>query len=406
MNRRELLAAVAAVPFLGQSAIAQPVDLPLDTLKRFKITRVVGFKHVGRRPKMVGKNARLDLHGDSNTDHVIRIYTDQGVDGFGSGRVDAAIARQLLGRTLDEFWRTRIGVLSPLARADHALYDLMGKVLGIPTWKLFGDRKTSWIPVYDGSIYFNDLLPEFEKRGVARLVEEVETSLAAGHRAFKTKVGRGHKWMDREAGFRRDVEVVLAIRKTVGKDVKLMADANNGYDVATAKKWLDAVHEANLFWIEEPFPETLPDDRAIKAYLKEKGAKTLVADGESAEDMGDLESFIDAGALDVFQPDVRAFGLSRQAAFARRLAVKPNLKLAPHNWGSFLGLYMQLTLARGLPNILIAEQDTSASDLFDTSAYTFRNGEMRVPDEPGCGLTLNERVFKEHYRPNAWTVEA
>lgn len=405
MNRRDFLATAAAAPLVGGAALAQPPDSLGTTLPRFKITRIVGFKHVGRRPKMVGKNARLDLHGNTNTDHVLRIFTDQGVEGFGVGNVEPAIARRLIGHSLDEFWRPKIGVLSPLGRSDHALYDLIGKALEVPAWTLFGKSKSAWIPVYDGGVYFNDLLPEFEKRGVSRLVEEVETSLAAGHRAFKIKIGRGHKWMEKEAGFRRDVEVVRAIRKAAGKDVKLMVDANNGFDLETAKKWLDAVG-GDVFWAEEMFPENVPDDQALKAHIKTKGFKTLVADGESARDLDDLVNFIDAEALDVFQPDVRAFGLTRQAAAARRLAVKPGLSLAPHNWGSFLGLYMQLTLARGISNFLMAEQDVSTSDLFDASAFTFRDGEVRVPDDPGCGLKLDDNVFNAKYQPTAWMVES
>ena len=404
MNRREFLASLAATSLLNSPAESQAPEAIDASLARFKITKIVGFTHVGRRPKMVGKNARLDLHGDTNTDHVLRIYTDQGIDGFGVGKVDPALARQLIGRSLDEFWKPKVGVLSPLGRSDHALYDLIGKALEIPTWKLFGDSKRPWIPVYDGSIYFNDLLPEYEKRGVARLVEEVEKSLASGHRAFKIKIGRGHKWMGREAGFQRDTEVVRAIRKTVGKDVKLMVDANNGFDISTTKKWLDAVGE-ELYWAEEMFPENVPDDRSLKSFIKERGWKTFVADGESARDIDDFENLISETALDVFQPDIRAFGMSRQAAFSRKLAVKPSLKLAPHNWGSFLGLYMQLTLARGLPNILIAEQDVSSSDLFDVSEFTFRNGEIRVPDLHGCGLAMDEKIFRKKYQAGAWKVE-
>ena len=55
--------------------------------------------------------------------------------------------------------------------------------------------------------------------------------------------------------------------------------------------------------------------------------------------------------------------------FKERALDKSGIKLAPHNWASFLGLYMQLVLARGIPNFLIAEQDTSTRDLFDTSAF-------------------------------------
>jgi hypothetical protein len=67
---------------------------------------------------------------------------------------------------------------------------------------------------------------------------------------------------------------------------------------------------------------------------------------------------------------------------------------------------MQLTLARGLPNILIAEQDVSTSDLFDTSAFEFRDGAYRVPDVPGCGIQIRQKVYRENYQSKSWTTES
>src|SRR5205085_1894905 len=129
-------------------------------------------------------------------------------------------------------------------------------------------------------------------------------------------------WMEKEAGFRRDVEVVRAIRKLVGKDVKLMVDANNGFDPETTQRWLDAVGD-DLFWIEEPFPEQVEQDLRLNAYLRAKGWKTRLADGESAEDVGHFDDFIQHDALDVLQPDIRAFGLTRQWQLSRRIAAHP-----------------------------------------------------------------------------------
>ena len=106
----------------------------------------------------------------------------------------------------------------------------------------------------------------------------------------------------------------------------------------------------------------------------------------------------------MYQPDIRALGLTLQWEMSRRLAAKPALKLAPHNWGSFLGFYMMLVLARGIPNFVAAEQDPSRSDLFDTSAFEFKEGKTRVPDVPGCGLRLREDIFKEKYQKSAWVV--
>jgi L-alanine-DL-glutamate epimerase-like enolase superfamily enzyme len=404
MDRRRFLK--TAVPLLaGTRVFAAQQPNPAEDLKGFKITQITGFLQVCPRPKLIGKNSHLDIHGGETRDNVLRIATNQGIEGIGFGSVTPETARLLLGHTLDEYWKPGLDIVSPLDRADHALFDLVGKALRLPAWKLIGGRGPEWVPVYDGGIYFNDLLPEYETQGVARLLKEVEESLKEGHRAFKIKVGRGFKWMEKEAGFRRDVEVVKSIRRQVGREVKLMVDANNGFDLNSTRQWLDAV-EDELFFVEEMFPEEVRQDLELKSYLKNKGWKTLVADGESAKENSHFDWYVQENALDVLQPDMRAFGLTRQWELSRKIVTRPGIKLAPHNWGSFLGLYMQLVLARGIPNFLFAEQDRSTSDVFDTSAFTFKEGKMRVPDLPGCALLLREDVFERKYRQHAWVVKS
>ncbi len=414
MHRRQFLE--AAVITLGGLAPSARLNAA-DELKKVKITKITGFRHACPRVKLVGKNARLDVHGKETAENCLRIATEQGIEGIGVGNVKPETARQLLGHTLDEYWKPGVGVVSPLERADHALYDLIGKALNQPAWKLLGDQPgghgPEWTPIYDGGIYFNDLLPPQpplkkagkQRSGVDRILEEVEFSLDAGHRAFKIKVGRGHKWLEKRAGFERDVEVVKSIRKLTGKDVTLMADANNGYDLETAKNWLEAI-AGDLMWIEEPFPEQVEQDLELKEFIRAKGWKTLLADGENAREIALFDPYIERAAFDVYQPDIRTFGLTLQWELSRRLSRKrPDLTLAPHNWGSHLGLHMQLVLARGIPNFLIAEEDRSVSDLFDTSAFTFKEGKMRAPDLPGCGLVLREQVFRDRYEGNSWTVQ-
>jgi L-alanine-DL-glutamate epimerase-like enolase superfamily enzyme len=393
MRRREFL----------QTALA-PVVLPgLDELKRVKITKITGFRHRCRRINLLGKDARRDVRGWFVSEDLLWIATDQGIEGVGTGSATPGLARRMLGHTLDEYWKPGIGVVSPLGRFDQALYDLVGQALTAPTWLILGGMGPEWVPVCDGSIAFNDLLPEFQKRGVARLLEQVEASLKSGHRAFKVQVGRGFKWMDPRAGLKRDVEVVRSIRKLVGKQVSLMVDANDAFDLESAERWLDAVGD-ELLVVDAMFPEQVDRDLMLKDFLKKKGWSTLVADGESADDLDDFEGLIDHHALDVLRPDIHTFGLSRQCALARKLSLKSGIKLAPHNEGSFLGFYAQLMLGRAIPNLFKAEQDPCSSDLFDTSRFEFKEGKVRVPWFPGCALSLREDVFKRDYQQDAWSV--
>lgn len=374
-----------------------------DDLKKFRITRITQFPHVCPRPKFIGKNSQREVHGRETRENVLRIATNHGIEGIGIGTAPPEKANQLIGHTLDEFWQPGVGVVSPLGRADHALFDLIGKALNVPAWKLLGGRGPEWVTIYDGGVYFNDLLPEYQTQGVKRLLDEVEESLKEGHRAFKIKIGRGAKWMEREAGFKRDLEVVKSIRSLVGRDVRLMVDANNGFDLETTLRWLDALGD-ELFFIEEMFPEEVTQDLKLKDYIRNKGWSTRVADGESAREVTHFDHSIESNALDVLQPDIRAYGLTLQWELSRKIESHPHIQLAPHNWGSLLGLHMQLVLARGIPNFLMAEQDRSTTDLFDLSAFQFKEGKMRVPDLPGCGLILREEVFTKKYRDLATVV--
>lgn len=391
MDRREFLA-LAALPVL-----------PRRELDRHVITSVSGFRHVCERPKFVGKNAYRGDHGRQTVDDVLRIKTDTGIEGIGVGAPSRQQAEALIGKSLGDLLTPSAIGASPLARHDHALYDLVGKALGVPAWKLLGGQGADKVRVYDGSIYFVDLIPEYEKSYIDRILVEVDMGLAAGLRAFKIKVGRGFKWMPREAGDRRDIEVVRAIKEHVGPEVRLMVDGNNGFDAEGAIRWLDAL-DVELYFVEEMFPETVAGDLKLKGHIASRGWKTKVADGESAGKVEHFDPYLKAAAIDVLQGDIRAFGLSELHEQSRRALACPGATLAPHNWGSFLGVYMQATLARGIPNFEMAEMDRAASDLFDVSLYPLKDGLMGVPDVPGVGLSIRQDVYAAKYKAKAWAV--
>ena len=383
MSRRDFLGAAAAALAAG-AAGCSPGARAVRESSGARITRASAFRVRSERWKEVGKNSHLPSHGRFATDVVVRLETSAGVEGVGPSRASREDAAQLLGEDPVAWYAPGDGIRSPLGHREAPLWDLVGKLLDRPAWRLIGEDGPDWVPIYDGSIYFNDLEPQYAGEEVERLIYEVDQSLERGHRAFKIKVGRGFKWMEREAGFRRDVEVVRSIARFVGPEVKLMVDANNGYDLETTKRFLDAVGE-ELYFVEEMFPESVEEDLKLKDWLRYRGWKTLVADGESAREPAHFAPYLEAKALDVLQGDIHVFGLGRLTELAR-LAKPAGATLAPHNWGSFTGLYLQLVLARGIPNFLIAEQDPAATEVFDVSAWELREGKMRVPDLPGLGM--------------------
>lgn len=373
---------------------------PLDDIR---ITAVIGFAHRTWRGKFIGRNAKKDVHGIEAVEPAVRIHTDHGIDGIGFGRITQAEANALVGKSLADIWQPGQGMESPLGRADHALFDLVGKALGQPAWELMGGSGDAWVPVYDTTLYFSDLLPEHADRGIARLVEEMESGLEQGHRAFKIKVGRGARWMDAGSGLARDIEVVKTLARAAPPGVQFMADANDQYGLETACRFLAEVGQ-HLAFLEEPFPESVEDGLALRTWIADHGLDVLLADGESEHDPEKLFELARAGGLDVLQPDIRALGLSLQWRLGRIMDQLPGAHLAPHCWGSYLGTYKMLQLARGVGEILTCELDPMTSDLFDDSEWRLREGRIHVPDRSGCGLILNEEVFRRQYLPAAWVV--
>lgn len=392
------MAGTALASVIPAAACSRPGPFPGSGAR---IVRVSQYYLEFPRWKSVGRNARRDAQGLLARDSLFRIETDAGIDGFGPSRATDAEARGLLGRDPLEFYDREGGMRSPLRHRDAPLWDLVGKLLQQPVWRLLGGNGPEWVPAYDSSFYFSDLEPAFSHRGVARLVEEVEYSLARGHRAFKLKVGRGFRWMEREAGLRRDIEVVRAVRRAIGSGLRLLVDANDGYDPATTRRFLDAVGE-ELFLIEEPFAENVAQDLELKAWLRSRGLGVLLADGESVVDPARYRPYIEAGALDVLQGNIHAFGLQRLRDLSRATA-PAGIGLAPNNWESFFGFYLELILGRAIPNLLLAEQDPCASDAVDVSGFDFREGRARAPDTPGCGWTVRLEPLRQRATLR-WTV--
>ncbi len=249
------------------------------------------------------------------------------------------------------------------------------------------------IKVYDGSIYFADLLPENASKPLDRFKEEIDMGLALGHRAFKIKIGRGAKWMPAREGYQRDVEVLKTIRGHAGPDIVLAVDANNGYDLAGTKRLMSDLPDFKFAFVEEMFPEKVDECLALKAFIHEHGWQTLLADGETQSELTAFKPFIDSRAIDILQGDMNHFGL--EGILAEAAAAHPaGIQVAPHNWGSLIGFYMQLQVGRAVPNLYMAEHDPSTNEVIIADGYKIHDGVCDVPATPGFGLAIDEVKFR------------
>lgn len=317
---------------------------------------------------------------------MVVVRTDTGKVGWGLVAGPVSVD-EVVGRSVEELIDPGVGVREEALRGlDFALHDLVGQIEDLPVHALLGGLGQTTVPAYDGAIYFADLDPEDGPRGVAAVLDDCAADAAAGYRAFKLKIGRGNRWMERAAGDARDIEVTRAVRAAF-PEYRILVDANDGYDCDGFIEYLRAVDDCELYWVEEPFLDD-PDDLArLRKYLRETGSATLIAEGESNPDLEPLLEITRRGDIDVLLMDVVSFGLTGWRSLMPTLA-EIGVHASPHAWGVPLKTLYAAQLAAGLGSIDTVESVPGETLGVDTSAYVWHDGELTVPDRPGFGLEL------------------
>ncbi|HOK65394.1 MAG TPA: enolase C-terminal domain-like protein [Anaerohalosphaeraceae bacterium] len=342
-------------------------------------------------PRLVGKNSRLDVHGRGVRETICRIRTDQGASGWGPFLADPRRAEEILppfkGMPVSELFDPAVGILRPEARPlDFALHDLAGIILNIPVYRMLGSQGPQANPCYSGMIYFDDLEPPDNPAGIDRVLQNCRQDIDFGYRQLKVKIGRGNRWMEKEAGLRRDIEVTKKIAEAF-PGIAILVDGNDGFTCEEFLRYLEGIGDVDLFWIEEPFRETREDYEKLRAWLEKNKKKTLLADGEANPEHALIMELLRDGLLDVNLYDVCGYGLTQWRALMGQLK-KMGALASPHAWGSALKTNYVAHLAAGLGNVVTIEGVTCTSEQVDLGRYELRDGKLVTSSAPGFGMTL------------------
>lgn len=390
VNRRHFIHHLSA---LGIGLIL-PFGCKESIPKDIRITRIVQFELRGKRPKYVGKNSQRDDHTEYGNDRGILVYTNNGLTGVGTHWGDEQALQSLLGKNLLDWYLPEDKKVNTGDRSTMAFWDILGKYYEKPVWQLLGESVRDQVPLYDGTIYFQDLIPQYADNYMDQFKKEFDMGVSAGHNFFKMKVGRGFQWMEKEAGYQRDIEVLAACREYVGPEIQIGVDANNGLDLESSKKMLQDLPDFNFAFMEEMFAEEVALDLEFKTFIRENGWETLVADFESQKEVEAMLPFMKAQCIDVLQGDMNQFGI--EGIMAEAAISKPyGGRVAPHNWGSMLGYYCQLHLGMVIENWYMAEQDWMTSPILMPDGYSVKDGFTSVTELPGFGLCLMEDKLEE-----------
>jgi L-alanine-DL-glutamate epimerase-like enolase superfamily enzyme len=341
----------------------------------------------------VGRNAIGGNHGDGHDLEVLVVTTDRGATGWGHvvywhGQPPAAGWEQaLVGRNLAELFDPQVGVIAPEARPlDVVLHDLAGRILDLPVYAMLGAAGGRDVPLYSGGIYFDDLDPEEAPAGPDAIRRNLQTDYVLGHRDFKLKIGRGHRWIDRDRGMALDIEATRLARELY-PEARIMVDANTGYAIDDVEEFLTATADCDLYWLEQMLPVNDPGYAGMRPLVDRLTPRTLIGDGEDCDDSGAMIALHERGLLDVAQMDVIYYGVTPwREAMPTFAAI--GIGASPHTWGTPLSTYYVAHLAAGLGNVEVVEAMPAIVRGVDAGAYHFSDGVLRVPDAPGFGLTL------------------
>ena len=357
-----------------------------------------------RRPRCAGKNARLGVHGWGGHTPIVQIEAE-GITGFGWGNITKQETEAMVGAPLRALFRPDSMMRRAYRKLEFPVLDWLGHFLRKPVYELVAKNPMELtepysIPIYDTSIYFDELHLTCGKEAVALICQEVQEGLAAGHENFKVKIGRCGMWMDLEPGLRRDIEIVLAIRQLIGEKGKLMVDANNAYNINITKRFLSESREAKLHWIEEAFHEDDVLYAELTRWMKEEGIATLIADGEGYASPALLD-WTKKGLIQVLQYSLRNYGFFNWMELVKEIE-DFGIRFAPHNYGNYYGNYAQAHFAACTSNFDCGEFDTADAEGIDNSAYQVKAGRLIVPPKYGFGLTLDQSAFDSYRKANGW----
>jgi L-alanine-DL-glutamate epimerase-like enolase superfamily enzyme len=336
---------------------------------------------------------------------LVKITTDEGLIGWGEahhGRAHTAVAK-LIETTLTQLvvgmeahdvigvWKKMYrfqlashgmgaGACLAISGIDMALWDIRGKALGLPLYKLLGGARKA-IPAYAGGVSLGYQPPQ-------TLIEEARKSLDQGYKAVKLRVGDSVS---------KDVERMTAVRKAFGEDLVILTDANIGYQPEDVRRVLPAMDELGIGWLEEPFPA-----HDHRSYREAKSwGRTPLAAGENHYTRYEFNRVIEDGVISILQPDLSKTGGITEALRIAALASAWKLPIHPHSSMTGLNHAASIHFLAAIDNGGYFEGDVSRSNKFrdelvDNPGAVDRDGHVWPLDQPGIGLEVNEEFLVKH----------
>jgi len=383
LTRRTLCSLAGAVPLSRVFARAE------EAKKQIKITGIE--TDLLRLPQAEFTGDAIHDFGSTSGGVVLRVLTDAGITGWGYSNFAAVpggprvvqtileheIKAVLIGkdpafprRIRADLWRALEyqgvqGVTQfAMSLVDIAVWDILGKAAGLPVYKMLGAVRDR-MPAYAMCGWYRE-----NDKDHSQYKRTINETLEIGYRAFKVKVGR--------YGLDDDVERIEVGRKTAGKDIRILVDANQAFNRVEAIRRGRAYQELGCFWYEEPLP---PWDHEGYAEL----AATLdmrIATGENEYNKHAFMDLLLKKGADVVQPDNRRAGGPTEWIEIGAIADGFGVELASHGGGP-----VNMNILCAMPNAIYMESGGKQKMV---------NGEVLAPEAPGMSSEVGQEFIRAH----------
>ncbi|MFN8442537.1 MAG: mandelate racemase/muconate lactonizing enzyme family protein [Caldilineaceae bacterium] len=310
----------------------------------------------------------------------LKAYTDQFIAPLLKGRnvfdVDFLTNNQGHNATAEGAW----------AGVNNALWDIIGKALGQPVYKLISSASN---PSNQVKIYASGGVSHaWYDNGEAELIEEALRYKEAGYDTFKFR--NGTSWRQSGMSMERYVGILERLRAAVGPDFKLVLE-KFPWDFETILNQLCPVLEAlKFYWYEEPIEWSDPLALQKHIAINEAMPSVMVSGGESMWNRYQVKPYVATGAMNIIQTDANLTGIT-EGWYIGQTIHEHGQMYCPHNWVGGLTTIANIHLVAGVPCGHMCELNQTYNPLkweIFKEPYPIQNGVLTIPDKPGYGVEL------------------
>ena len=340
----------------------------------------------------------------------VKVYTDEGITGVGEATLEYKekslvgavehIKEALIGKDprqiekiyhdtyRDSYWRCGPVLMSALSAVEMALWDILGKSLGVPVYQLLGGKVNDKVRIYVNGWFAGAKTPE-------QFGEKAKIAVQRGVTAMtwdpfgKSYLEISNKDLDTA------LRCVAAVREAAGPDVDLLIEGHGRFNVPTGIKIAKELEQFKPMLFEEPVP---PDNLEALKAVRDKSPVAISA-GERLYTLRSFKDLFEMRAADYIQPDISHAGGIMELKKIAAAAEAYYIPFAPHNPSGPVANAATLQLAACCPNFSILEimysDVTWRADVTDEK-LEYKDGYITIPDKPGLGIEINEEECLKH----------